>query len=189
MPTMQCHPWQRTLAGRCSAFNTLVSPFNYSVCQEPSAPTYPSPYNAGLFSATLGSNRVINTTANLSSSGEPGFQPQLLLSCYFQTSARCCGSRREALGCPLLPKEVIFQDRKGCQGTSQGPGPRKSSSQWFASSFLCCSKQNTIPQSLKGETKGMLAPTLTLLGDLSSDAPMVPRADAGCLHRMGTTGT
>lgn len=42
--------------------------------------------------APLGGNRVINTTANLSSSGRPGFQLQPLLSCYFQTGVKEKGS-------------------------------------------------------------------------------------------------
>lgn len=67
--------------------------------------------------APLDSNRVTNTIANLSSLGEQGFQltgpiQQLLLSCYFQSSTCCRWSRRRALCCPLLPKEVISQDRR-----------------------------------------------------------------------------
>ena len=121
--------------------------------------------------AWLDSNRVTNTTANLLSSGEQGFQliasiQKLLLFCYFQTSSCCRWSSRGALCCPLLPLRSNFPG----QGTSPGHWERTVGS--LHGSHLISSALAFRTQHLKGETKGCWS----CLGDFSSNIFMALHA-------------
>lgn len=113
--------------------------------------------------ATLGSNRVTNTTANLSSSGKLGFWrtwavQQLLPSCYFQTSACCCGSRNKALCCPPLPQRSNFSGQEKAAVKLLGALGKKSGSNLVFSAIPIKT------QYLKGETKCILQMPLILPG-------------------------
>ena len=127
------------------------------------------------------SNRVTNTTANLSSSGEQGFRltgsiQQLLLFCYFQTSSCRRWSSRRALCCPLLPLKSNFPG----QGTSPGHWERSAGS--LHSSHLISSALAFRTQHLKGETKWCWS----CLGDFSSNIFMALHAQG--LNWIGAHG-
>ena len=178
--TMQRQSWQRTLAGLHSAFNTLVSPFNNSVCQELSAPTHPGPGTAGLFSSSPGQQW------RHQHNHEP--QPRLLLGrargpagltspapatgLHFTSQRLLLWVKDRSSLLPSSPQRRHLPGQRGLPQSSLEPWARRGV---LRGSNLVSSAIPIETQYLEGETKGILAMTLVVPGDFSSNSSMFLR--------------